>query len=52
MPCFGLVDGLLLGDFVYADVEVDRGMGHSACLEELDDVEAFLLKQLPPTEKK
>ncbi|KAJ0366641.1 hypothetical protein COL26b_011576 [Colletotrichum chrysophilum] len=28
------------------------GMGHSACLEELDDVEAFLLKQLPPTEKK
>ncbi|KAH0435655.1 hypothetical protein CcaCcLH18_04764 [Colletotrichum camelliae] len=28
------------------------GMGHSACLEELDEVEAFLLKQLPPTEKK
>ncbi|KAF4985626.1 hypothetical protein FDECE_16430 [Fusarium decemcellulare] len=24
------------------------GMGHSACLEELDEVEAFLLKQLPP----
>ena len=25
-----------------------RGMGHSACLEELDDVESFLGKQLPP----
>ncbi|EWG45810.1 acyl-protein thioesterase 1 [Fusarium verticillioides 7600] len=24
------------------------GMGHSACLEELDEVEAFLRKQLPP----
>jgi predicted esterase len=24
------------------------GMGHSACLEELDDVEEFLRKQLPP----
>lgn len=23
-------------------------MGHSACLEELDDVEAFLGKRLPP----
>ena len=26
----------------------DRGMGHSACLEELDDVETFLGKRLPP----
>ncbi|TDZ61687.1 Acyl-protein thioesterase 1 [Colletotrichum trifolii] len=28
------------------------GMGHSACLEELDEVEVFLLERLPPTEKK
>jgi hypothetical protein len=27
-------------------------MGHSACLEELDDVEAFLREVLPPLEKK
>lgn len=27
---------------------LDSGMGHSACLEELDEVEAFLRKQLPP----
>ncbi|KAG7058581.1 acyl-protein thioesterase 1 [Colletotrichum scovillei] len=27
------------------------GMGHAACPEELDDVEAFLLERLPPTQK-
>ncbi len=27
--------------------ELGRGMGHSACLEELDDVEAFLRERLP-----
>ncbi|KZL83917.1 phospholipase carboxylesterase [Colletotrichum incanum] len=27
------------------------GMPHAACPEELDDVEAFLLERLPPTEK-
>lgn len=25
-----------------------RGLGHSAALEELDDVEAFLKERLPP----
>ncbi|KAK1656194.1 phospholipase/Carboxylesterase [Colletotrichum phormii] len=27
------------------------GLGHAACPEELDDVEAFLLERLPPTQK-
>ncbi|OHE99753.1 phospholipase/Carboxylesterase [Colletotrichum orchidophilum] len=27
------------------------GMGHAACPEELDEVEAFLLERLPPTKK-
>ena len=26
---------------------LSRDMGHSACLEELDDVEAFLRERLP-----
>lgn len=32
-------------------LQIYPGMAHSACLEELDDVEAFLHKQLPPLEK-
>lgn len=27
--------------------EISRDMGHSACLEELDDIEAFLRQRLP-----
>ncbi|KAH6689512.1 Phospholipase/Carboxylesterase-domain-containing protein [Plectosphaerella plurivora] len=32
-------------------LQIYPGMAHSACLEELDDVENFLLKQLPAQEK-
>jgi lysophospholipase-1 len=28
-------------------IEISRQMGHSACLEELDDIEAFLKERLP-----
>jgi predicted esterase len=32
-------------------LQIYPGMQHSACLEELDDVENFLLKQIPALEK-
>ncbi|KAI0019052.1 Phospholipase/carboxylesterase [Xylariomycetidae sp. FL0641] len=35
-----------------ASLKMYPGMGHSACLEELDEVEAFLRSRLPPQEEK
>ncbi|KAL2269471.1 hypothetical protein VTJ83DRAFT_1655 [Remersonia thermophila] len=39
----------LLKDLGYkAELKIYQGMQHSACLEELDDIEAFLKARLPP----
>lgn len=40
----------MLKELGYAvEMKTYRGMGHAACPEELDEVEAFLMKRLPPT---
>ncbi len=36
----------------YSNLLIQSGMAHSACQEELDEVEAFLHSRLPPQEEK
>ncbi|KAI1500016.1 Phospholipase/carboxylesterase [Biscogniauxia marginata] len=63
LMCHGDVDPVVPTDFGKESYEILKkqgfnatmkmypGMGHSACLEELDEVEAFLRSCLPPQEK-